>query len=352
MPIARIVERHKVGVDDRPVGHPPEEPPPQEHLARAIDCSGETRGGMVPGVGRQAEHRQEGLHERGRVGLRMPVTIPAAVGPLPTEEPLDEGIRPPVCELQVRQESEGVPLLRGASAGPAPHHRHPFVAIRLGLRARHELAEVVRLEPAFENPVPDRMEGLVPSGIAEIREGGEDPVDALPLVVHLAGRPRSPEFVSSGEESPNARGGADLFLEFADRLRVSVFAEDVDASLPADGGFRRPQEAFDHGPRIGGPRRAARFLPPSSSGRRHTEGLDAETKNAFSWTGGGAKPTREALGCGIGLARQGRRTMVNMLTVRTFAFLRNDSLYGHVNIYAKAPGSSRGEFRFGKAVWG
>src|SRR5438552_8782832 len=281
-----------------------------------------------------------------------PLRLPSAVGPLPTEEPLAQGLRPPVRESQVRQKPEGVPLLGRASAGPAPHHRHPFVAIHLGLRARHELAEVVRLEPAFENPVPDRMEGLVPSGIAEIREGADDPVDAFPLVVHLAGRPPSPDFVSSGEEGPNARGGADLFLEFADRLRVSVFAEDVDASLPADGGFRRPQEAFDHGPRIGGPRRAARFLPLSSSGRRHTEGLDAETKNAFSWTGGGAKPTREALGGGIGLARQGRRTMVNMLTVRTFAFLRNDSLYGHVNIYAKAAGSSWGEFRFGKAVWG
>src|SRR5438093_704155 len=217
--------------------------------------------------------------ERPRPDLvKAPLRGPSAVGPLPTEEPLDEGIRPPIGQSQLRQEPEGVPLLRGASTGPAPHHGHSFVPIGLGLRARHEFAEIIGLEPTFENPIPDRKEGLVPAGIAEIREGGEDPVDSLPLVVHLSGGPRSTEFVSAGEEGPYPRGGADLFLQFADRLRIAVFAEDVDVSLPPSRGFFRPQEAIDHGPRIEGSRSAARLSPPSISSHRHREGLDARLK--------------------------------------------------------------------------
>src|SRR5438046_9743483 len=95
-----------------------------------------------------------------------------------------ESARPSASPSSVRN-PEGVPLLRGASTGPAPHHGHSFVPIGLGLRARHEFAEVVRLEPTFENPIPDRKEGLVHAGIAEIREGGEDPLSYLTLVQQL-----------------------------------------------------------------------------------------------------------------------------------------------------------------------
>src|SRR5438094_291618 len=86
------------------------------------------------------------------------------------------------------------------------------------------------------------------------------------------------EDVSAGEEGPRARGGADLFLQFADRLRIAVFADDVDASLPPDRRFFRPQQEFDQGPRIRGPRGAARPSPPSNASHGHAKGLDADIK--------------------------------------------------------------------------
>ena len=92
--------------------------------------------GMEIRVDRERPHRPPRLVERRVAGLRALVAVPAAVGPLPAEQPLDAGPNLRVVrEPEPRRGPHREPLLRPADARPATQR----------LRAREPAG---RLEPA------------------------------------------------------------------------------------------------------------------------------------------------------------------------------------------------------------
>src|SRR5207249_9287310 len=105
------------------------------------------------GIEREPQHRVTGFPERGRVGARALVAIPAAVGPLPMKEALDKGVRTLIREAECREEVERVPLLGRASSIPSPHPRHPDSAVRFRLGLRIEFLVVDVAQPAVEDLV-------------------------------------------------------------------------------------------------------------------------------------------------------------------------------------------------------
>src|SRR5205823_11616428 len=86
------------------------------------------RRGRVPTFARvrgESEHRQKRLHEGRRIGLWLAVAVPAAIGPLPVNESLDQRVGAAVVDAERDHREEGVALLRGAAAIPPLHDRTP-----------------------------------------------------------------------------------------------------------------------------------------------------------------------------------------------------------------------------------
>src|SRR5437016_13660725 len=121
------------------------------------------------------------------------------------QESLNERVRALVREAQGREGTEGVSLLGRAAAGSTPNHRDSLTSVRFRLRVRLKFAEEVRPEPEFEHAVPDRVQGGVFPRVTEVGQAREDPVDPLPLVVHLPRGSRFAELVTPGEEGPDLR---------------------------------------------------------------------------------------------------------------------------------------------------
>ena len=245
MPVQRVVQRHELGADDAPIRDALEEVSAQEHLGGSPD--GLQRGGVpvATRVHRQAEHRQQGLHERRGVRVGIPVAVPASVRPLPVKQALDQRRRPLVRDPERHDRVQGVPLLRRATPVAALHDGNASAAVGLGLGPRRELAEVARTEPELEQPVADRIEAFVAARVAEVGEAREDPVQPLPLVVDAPGGPGSTELVPSRKERSHPGGAAYLPPERADRPRLGVLFEDVDPRLPPDRRLRRSEQRVD-----------------------------------------------------------------------------------------------------------
>ena len=115
------------------------------------------------------------------------------------KEPLGEGIRTLIRDSKVHKEVERVSLLGRAATIATLHDGDTRVQIRLVHRRRHELVEVARLEPEFQDAVPNRVKGLVALRVAEVCEAGEDPVKPLPLVVNTPGCSRFAQMAPAGQ---------------------------------------------------------------------------------------------------------------------------------------------------------
>src|SRR2546428_354995 len=97
---------------------------------------------------------------------------PPSVRQLPMKEPLCQGIGTLIRDPKVRKEIERVSLLGCTATIATLHDGDTRVQIRLIFRPRHELLEVTRLEPEFQDPVSNRVEGLVAPRVAEVCEAG------------------------------------------------------------------------------------------------------------------------------------------------------------------------------------
>src|SRR2546422_9871441 len=195
----------------------------------------------------------------------MPVAVPAAVGPLPVKEALNEGFRAVVRNAEPRHGVKRVPLLRGAPAVATLHDRDPSPPIGFRAGAGLPLVEVGRAQPMLHQAVANRMEGRVALRVTEVRETCEDPVDALPLVVDAPGGSRPTESIALAEERLRPRGLADFLPPRPARPRDPLPPEDFDARLESNRRLGRSQERGHDRRGSGGPRTHVRRSMPRAS---------------------------------------------------------------------------------------
>src|SRR2546426_1206305 len=91
--------------------------------------------------------------------------------------------------------------------------------------------EIARTRPETHHTVADREEAFVAGGIAEIGKGGENPLEALPLVIDLTCGASFAELRATREERAHPRRCANLSRSgrmardrgFSQRTRTRVF---------------------------------------------------------------------------------------------------------------------------------
>src|SRR5688572_27136776 len=101
------------------------------------------------GVCGEPTHRQHGFHERRSVRRRIPVAIPAAVGPLPVQQAFHEFFRAFISEAQTGEEEKCIALLRRATPVPALHDWHALLLISLGFAGGFKFLVEKVIEPGF-----------------------------------------------------------------------------------------------------------------------------------------------------------------------------------------------------------
>ena len=92
------------GADRCPVVAPPQQPALQQELDGAIDRAAERRC-STPGLGvtRETPQRQQGLLHRRRARRGVLVAVPAAVRPLPADQPISQHVGPIVSQAELVQ---------------------------------------------------------------------------------------------------------------------------------------------------------------------------------------------------------------------------------------------------------
>ncbi len=130
-------------------------------------------------VTRETAQRQQGLLHRGRARCGVLVAVPAAIGPLPADQPRRQLIGPAVSQAELVQVPQGKTFHRGTPP-------HPFLLA-------HEHVRGGRLEvPRREQPVQDllghRTQRSVPGRVAE--PPPTPPASSAGLAT--CGRPRQP----------------------------------------------------------------------------------------------------------------------------------------------------------------
>ena len=99
------------------------------------------------------------------------------------KQALDQARRSIVDQAQPNDREKGVAMLRPVGAVPAVHERHGSHLVRVGLRRDLDVDVVQRVEPGLDDPIAKRLERRIAGRIAEVGEGVEHPVSALPLRV-------------------------------------------------------------------------------------------------------------------------------------------------------------------------
>jgi hypothetical protein len=172
VPVRWPVRRQPFGIDRLTGRQRPVQAVIEEQLCAASRRRGHIGIAGGGGVLVQTPDRRQGLMEAGPTRPRPTVAVPAAIGPLPLEEAVDQ--EPDALVIggpEPAGHRQRVALLRGASSGKALDHRHGPAVGGTG-------------DPA-ENLVEGRHRARLPGGNPELDERDESPVPADPLVVRV-----------------------------------------------------------------------------------------------------------------------------------------------------------------------
>ncbi len=124
---------------------------------------------------------------------------------------------------------------------PAPHHRHAALLVCVGLGIDLEFRVEHGVEPGLDDPIAERRERRIALRVAQVRQGVEDPVGALPLGVDGRGGVRAVSQMPRQEVLDAGRCG-DLGPERTHRSGLAILAEDVGPDLPSDRRLVRPKQ--------------------------------------------------------------------------------------------------------------
>jgi hypothetical protein len=232
VPVRRVVE-----LNDRRVHRPaaplrPGHPVPEEELRGPIDPGQDRRRhrriGRGPAERGQASEGREALVGRGVCRVLVTIAVPAAVGPLPVEELLDEQPRPGMVGVtEMDRHGQGVALDRRALPAEAPDDRH--------------LLGPEWLAPT-RDPRQDPVRGVAGFGQvarqSEVHQRRHPPMEPEPLAVRMA-----PRHVR--QERPDDRPVRDRGPRLR-RPRIGLGDSDqLDQRPVAEQRLVRPEEEFD-----------------------------------------------------------------------------------------------------------
>jgi len=151
------------------------------------------------------------------------------------DQSLDQVVCTTICNAELRQEVESIPLLRGASAIPPADPWDASPSVRLGQGLRVVFVVKGLAQPTVQDLIPHREQGSVSSGMPEVGEARQDPVRSPPFRIRIALRRQISSRVTTSQEGADPRRPTDRPFEAADGRRGWIFAEDEDSGFPSDG---------------------------------------------------------------------------------------------------------------------